>query len=82
MYRKVKRPSLRKIALDGMVDPTLGTVFYRFANNAAILSDISSVILSERSFIYVMKLVCLLSSFMTVHSAIFVALSDIPSDIL
>jgi hypothetical protein len=40
-----------------------------------------SVILSERSLICIMERACMLSSFMTVDSAISVALSDISSDI-
>ena len=41
-----------------------------------------SVILSERSLICIMERACMLSSFMTVDSAISVALSDISSDII
>ncbi len=40
-----------------------------------------SVIFSEKSLICVMKMACMVSSFMTVNSAISVALSDISSDI-
>jgi hypothetical protein len=40
-----------------------------------------SIILSEESRICVMEVACLLLSFMTVNSAIPVALSDISSDI-
>jgi len=58
------------------------TVFYRFAYNAAILSDIPSVILSEGSRICVLEVACLLLSFITINSAIPVVLSDISSDIL